>query len=190
MYRGLSKGFLNQRFFFLLAALQFGQFSGTFCLCFSGYLLHEFLFLGILLLAEFATANHSNGPALDWQDRHVSAYASAHPWEDWAETWAHYLHMVDALDTAAAEGMEGHGLKLDFRDDIYSGMTFETLMARWIPLTISLNSLSRSMGHDDFYPFVIPEPAYEKLAFVHRVIHQRAESASVAECDETLNLTP
>ncbi len=29
-------------------------------------------------------------------------YASAHAWEDWAETWAHYLHMVDTLETAAA----------------------------------------------------------------------------------------
>ncbi|MFT3732536.1 MAG: putative zinc-binding metallopeptidase [Hyphomicrobium sp.] len=136
--------------------------------------------------------HHSSGPAPDWQERHVSAYASAHPWEDWAETWAHYLHMVDALDTAAAEGMEGHGLRLDLRDDIYSTVTFETLMARWIPLTIALNSLSRSMGHDDFYPFVIPGSAYDKLAFVHRVIHGRGEQQQPAEAApaETLNLTP
>ncbi|RUO98625.1 putative zinc-binding metallopeptidase [Hyphomicrobium sp.] len=137
--------------------------------------------------------HHGNGPAPDWPERHVSAYASAHPWEDWAETWAHYLHMVDALDTAAAEGMDGHGLKLDLRDDIYSSVTFEVLMARWIPLTIALNSLSRSMGHDDFYPFVIPEPAYDKLAFVHRVIHERAEELRkhpIADGKETLNLTP
>jgi hypothetical protein len=136
------------------------------------------------------TRHHSNGPAPDWQERYVSAYASSHPWEDWAETWAHYLHMVDALDTAAAEGMEGHGLRLDLRDDIYSSVTFETLMARWVPLTIAMNSLSRSMGHDDFYPFVIPEPAYDKLAFVHRVVHERVEPVSEVESDETLNLTP
>jgi hypothetical protein len=125
--------------------------------------------------------HHSDGPATDWQDRYVSAYAGAHPWEDWAETWAHYLHMVDALDTAAAEGMEGHGLRLDLRDDIYVNVKFETLMARWIPLTIALTSLSRSMGHDDFYPFVIPKPAYDKLAFVHRVLHTPAEQASGVE---------
>ena len=134
--------------------------------------------------------HHNSGPAPDWQDRHVSAYASAHPWEDWAETWAHYLHMVDALDTAAAEGMEGHGLRLDLRDDVYSGMSFGGLMARWVPLTIAMNSLSRSMGHDDFYPFVIPEPAYDKLAFVHRVIHERTEQPLVSKSDATLNLTP
>ena len=134
--------------------------------------------------------HHNSGPAPDWQGRHVSAYASAHPWEDWAETWAHYLHMVDALDTAAAEGMEGHGLRLDLRDDVYSGMTFGGLMARWVPLTIAMNSLSRSMGHDDFYPFVVPEPAYDKLAFVHRVIHERPEQPSVSKIGATLNLTP
>ncbi|WP_024274930.1 putative zinc-binding metallopeptidase [Hyphomicrobium sp. 802] len=138
--------------------------------------------------------HHANGPAPDWQEQYVSAYASAHPWEDWAETWAHYLHMVDALDTAAAEGMEGHGLRLDFRDDIYSSVTFGALMARWIPLTIAMNSLSRSMGHDDFYPFVIPEPAYDKLAFVHRMIHERIEQQpqepAALENAQTLNLTP
>lgn len=130
------------------------------------------------------TRHHSAGPAPDWQENHVSAYASAHPWEDWAETWAHYLHMVDALDTAAAEGMEGHGLRLDLRDDIYSSVTFDTLMARWVPLTIAMNSLSRSMGHDDFYPFVIPGAAYEKLAFVHRVIHERAEQPAAQAAAE------
>ncbi len=134
--------------------------------------------------------HHNSGPAPDWQKGHVSAYASAHPWEDWAETWAHYLHMVDALDTAAAEGMEGHGLRLDVRDDVYSGMTFGGLMARWVPLTIAMNSLSRSMGHDDFYPFVIPKPAYNKLAFVHRVIHERIEQPSASKSHATLNLTP
>lgn len=143
------------------------------------------------------TRHHAKGPAPDWQEQYVSAYASAHPWEDWAETWAHYLHMVDALDTAAAEGMEGHGLRLDLRDDIYSSVTFGALMARWIPLTIAMNSLSRSMGHDDFYPFVIPKPAYDKLAFVHRMIHERieqqpqeSEEPAASEHAQTLNLTP
>ncbi len=109
------------------------------------------------------------------------------------------MHMIDALDTAAAEGMEGHGIRLDPRDDIYSGVKFGALMARWVPLTIAMNSLSRSMGHDDFYPFVIPEPAYDKLAFVHRVIHERAElqerrdreeKQAASEDVQTLNLTP
>ncbi len=124
--------------------------------------------------------HHALMPSSDWQARHVSAYASSHPWEDWAETWAHYLHMVDALDTAAAERMEPRpaGLSLGaiwpFKTrDIYREETFEALMERWIPLTIAMNGLSRGMGHNDFYPFVIPEPAYDKLAFAHRSIRER-----------------
>lgn len=123
--------------------------------------------------------HHGQGPPPDWQARHVSAYASAHPWEDWAETFAHYIHMVDALDTAEAEGMEPRaaGLKLGslwpFRSyDIYRDESFGELMARWIPLTLALNSMSRSIGNADFYPFVIPAAAYDKLAFVHRVIRE------------------
>lgn len=127
-----------------------------------------------------ALANHhSQGAPTDWQSRHVSAYASSHPWEDWAETWAHYLHMVDALDTAEANGMEPRaagfvtGTVWPFKSyDVYRAETFVALMERWVPLTLSLNSLNRSMGHNDFYPFVISEPARTKLAFVHTAIRK------------------
>lgn len=129
---------------------------------------------------DYATAlarHHAAGAPSDWEKRHVSAYASSHPWEDWAETWAHYLHMTSAVDTAYAEGMEPRpagitwGAKWPFRaSDVYREVSFAELMQRWIPLTTAMNSLSRSMGHPDFYPFVIPGPAYDKLAFVHRAI--------------------
>jgi hypothetical protein len=122
-------------------------------------------------------AHHADGPPADWSARHVSAYASAHPWEDWAETWAHYLHLVDALDTAEASGLEPRAAGIDWgaiwpfkRIDVYREGGFPALMERWIPLTLAMNGLNRSMGHSDFYPFVIPAPAYDKLAFVHRVI--------------------
>lgn len=122
------------------------------------------------------TRHHAGGPSPDWASSFVSAYASAHPWENWAETWAHYLHMVDALDTADAEDMDGrispHASSFIDARDVYRDHSFDQLMARWIPLTIAMNSLSRSMGHDDFYPFVIPAPAYDKLAFIHRLIHE------------------
>lgn len=120
---------------------------------------------------------HQDGPRHDWQSLHVSAYAGAHPWEDWAETWAHYLHMVDALETAEAWGLEprASGLKFGsiwpFRTyDVYREETFGALMERWVPLSLALNSLSRSMGHIDFYPFVISTPVRQKLEFVHNVI--------------------
>lgn len=121
--------------------------------------------------------HHSMGPSADWQRRHVSPYASSHPWEDWAETWAHYVHMVDAIDTAESVGMEPRAAGLSFgaiwpfkTTDVYRDRAFTTLIDRWIPLSTAMNSLNRSMGHDDFYPFVLSEPVLAKLDFVHRVI--------------------
>jgi hypothetical protein len=123
--------------------------------------------------------HHSQGPPADWSLRHVSAYASSHPWEDWAETWAHYLHMMDALDTAAVHRIEprpgrfgGTGAWPLRPFDVYGTESFDALIKRWVPLTIALNDINRSMGHADFYPFVLPEMAVTKLAFVHRVIRQ------------------
>ena len=49
--------------------------------------------------------HYENGAPAGWQEKFISSYATAHPWEDWAETWAHYLHMTDALETAAAVGV-------------------------------------------------------------------------------------
>lgn len=123
--------------------------------------------------------HHAQGPPADWSLRYVSAYASAHPWEDWAETWAHYLHMVDALDTAGAHklvprqgGFAGHARRWVRMRDVYRAEHFETLFGRWVPLTLMLNDINRSMGHGDFYPFVIPEGAVAKLDFVHRIVRQ------------------
>lgn len=133
---------------------------------------------------EALQRHHATGPEPDWQDRFVSAYASVHPWEDWAETWAHYLHMVSAVDTAEAEGMEPRasgilfGAIWPFRtSDSYRELDFRKLMERWVPLATALNSMSRCMGYEDFYPFVIPAPAYEKLEFVHAAIRDGVQDA-------------
>jgi hypothetical protein len=133
--------------------------------------------------ADYAQAlerHHAVGPPQDWSQHFVSAYASAHPWEDWAETWAHYLHMVDVLDTAEAVGIKAPavvGAPPLGQGDPYREQAFELLIGRWIPLTLALNSLSRSMGHADFYPFVISDMTRRKLAFVHQVIHGRWAAA-------------
>jgi hypothetical protein len=129
------------------------------------------------------------GPRLDWSKHHVSAYASAHPWEDWAETWAHYLHMVDALDTAAAIKIEprttsrfgGQALRSLRPPDVYRDVAFEALVERWLPLTLALNEINRSMGHNDFYPFVITEGAETKLRFVHAVIRKSTMAPAIGK---------
>lgn len=134
--------------------------------------------------AKALERHHANGPREGWQLNHVSAYASTHPWEDWAESWAHYVHMVDAVETAEMEGIEPRIANLNSDPvrandpyDVYREGTFEELKERWVPLTIALNRLSRSLGRNDFYPFVTPTAAYEKIAFVHRLIRQFRESS-------------
>lgn len=132
--------------------------------------------------SEAIERHHSFGAPANWQTHFVSAYATSHPWEDWAETWAHFLHMTETIDTADSAGMEPRAAGLNFgalwpfkRYDIYREETFQSLKDRWIPLTIAMNRITRSMGHNDFYPFVIPAPAYDKLAFVHKVVRDHAQ---------------
>ena len=86
-----------------------------------------------------------------------------HPWEDWAETFAHYLHIWDTLQTAGAYGVRV-GRRAGPAPDADD---FRALLDDWLPLTYALNALSRSMGRDDLYPFVLPAPVVDKLAFVH-----------------------
>jgi hypothetical protein len=121
---------------------------------------------------------HQNGPRADWADNYISAYATAHPWEDWAESWAHYLHMVEALETAADYRIEPHmpnsrAHNSWFRkasEDPYKASSAAALIDRWIPLALAMNSLNRSMGLADFYPFVVSPAAAEKLDFVHQLV--------------------
>jgi hypothetical protein len=126
---------------------------------------------------EAACARHyAEGPPTDWWERYVSSYATMHPWEDWAETWAHYLHMVDGLETARAYGLSlrpasaGAAPELAVTARRLDPRSFDDLMKGWIPLTLALNSMNRSFGTRDPYPFVLAPPAIEKLRFVHDVV--------------------
>jgi hypothetical protein len=104
---------------------------------------------------------YANGPEAGWQQRFISAYASAHPAEDWAESWGHYLHIYDALETAAA-----HGLRSVWPDQ----MDITERISVWRALSVTLNELNRSVGRRDAYPFVLNAEVEKKLAFVDRVI--------------------
>lgn len=119
------------------------------------------------------TSYYAQGPVRDWQSNFVSAYASSHPWEDWAESWSHYLTIVDALETAQAFGLElgQSGSKPLFcMDDSYHAATFDDMLEHWLPLTYAINGINRSAGQNDLYPFVLPGPAIEKLRFLHEVV--------------------
>ncbi len=125
--------------------------------------------------------HYEQGAAADWQTTFVSAYASSHPWEDWAETWAHYMHIVDTLETAYAFGIRIEPqvptdlpTKASATFDPYTESSFDRLVNTWLPLTFAMNSLNRSMGHPDLYPFVLQPRVLEKLDFVHSVIKSPA----------------
>jgi hypothetical protein len=124
---------------------------------------------------EALKRHYEQGPPADWQQSFVSAYSTMHPWEDWAETFAHYLHMVDTLDTAASYGVSLEDNSQPAATTVDAPAVerdrFDHLIAAWIPLTVALNSFNRSMGLPDLYPFVLADPAVEKLRFVHEVIH-------------------
>ncbi len=111
---------------------------------------------------------YTYGPVEHWQERHISAYASSHPWEDWAETWAHYLHMMDTLETAMQFGALP-AANLHTSD-------FTCLATDWQQLTILMNSLNHSMGLGDAYPFTLTKQVMVKLRFVHQVIDSRNRS--------------
>jgi hypothetical protein len=132
-------------------------------------------------------ANYQNGPPPDWANRHISSYASTHPWEDWAETWAHYLHVADSLGTALGFGLTADDLDGEieffgpdalFDPDDEGADRFLSLLNSWIEMTMVLNELARSMGEPDFYPFVMSKPVVAKLQFIHVVMRSAREAAS------------
>jgi hypothetical protein len=121
--------------------------------------------------ADYAGAlarHYEHGAAPGWQRQHVSAYATAHPWEDWAETFAHYLHIRDALQTAAAHGVHVDGSVLRAEPtEVTDASDFRAILDEWLPLTYALNAVNRSMGRADLYPFVLAPAAIAKLSWVH-----------------------
>jgi hypothetical protein len=131
--------------------------------------------------------HYASGPASDWPSRCISAYASVHPFEDWAETFAHYLHMVDSLETAADCGVALRPRRPN-EPSMSAGMAtrgdFDSMIKAWHALTYMLNNLNRGLGLADSYPFVMSAPVIDKLQFVHRIVGRdptaRAPLAAVA----------
>lgn len=131
--------------------------------------------------------HYANGPRTDWRQRHVSSYAASHPWEDFAETWAHYMHIVDTLETAAAFGLALHAKAgdddagdVEVNFDPYQQADLNLLIDSWLPLTYAVNSLNRSMGQPDLYPFVLPPPVIDKMRFIHALIRKAARPEPTA----------
>jgi hypothetical protein len=130
--------------------------------------------------------HYAEGPPKGWEANYISAYATAHPWEDFAETWAHYLHIVDTLETASAFGLRIHpaatrnrALHAEIDFDPHHTFSMQKLIEAWLPLTFAVNSLNRSMGQPDLYPFVVSAEVVRKLQFIHEMVHAHSAAQEV-----------
>ncbi|MGA9856953.1 MAG: putative zinc-binding metallopeptidase [Solirubrobacteraceae bacterium] len=126
--------------------------------------------------------HYAQGAPADWPQQYVSAYATMHPWEDWAETFAHYLHIRDTLQTAAEYGVTVRGPRAVTLDRSLKATPqpeagdrgFAEVLDNWLPLTYALNAVNRSMGRDDLYPFTLATAVIDKLQFVHERVQESA----------------
>lgn len=132
--------------------------------------------------------HYSQGAPAGWPEHFISSYATSHPWEDWAESFAHYLHMVDAVDTAASLNINLGNASIESTDDILppphselpvDPTEFSRLFDSWLKVVLAMNQMSRSMGQADFYPFYMSLEARTKVEFVHLVV--AAKRAKPAE---------
>jgi hypothetical protein len=96
------------------------------------------------------------GAPANWGDSYISEYATMHPWEDFAECFAHYLHITGTIDTARESGLILHADRVRF--------------------SVRVNT---AMGKNPLYPFDIPPAVVGKLAFVHKVIRETARRPTV-----------
>lgn len=113
--------------------------------------------------SEALRGHYAAGPPPDWRRTYISAYASMHPWEDFAEVFAHVLHIRDTLQTAAEFDL---GVPVGFADRAFTDL----VRTVWLPLTLGLNQINRSMGKDDLYPFVLESAVITKLGWVADLI--------------------
>lgn len=126
--------------------------------------------------------HYRHGAPEGWTERHISEYATMHPAEDWAETFAHYLHIRGTLQTAAAYRLRVDGPDVPAVEpgviasdpEELDPATIERIIDAWLPLSYALNAVNRSMGVDDLYPFVLRRAVIEKLGFVHRMVRKAA----------------
>jgi hypothetical protein len=157
---------------------------------------------------EALRRHYTQGAPPDWETRHISPYAASHPWEDWAETFAHYLHITDTLEMVRALGIPLARLDTDAGDELPDSdkgqpppgqllqpasdgrrapEPFDRTLARWLVLSEASNSINRCMGLPDLYPFVISPVAAQKLGFVHELLADDATASRAADtvCNKT-----
>lgn len=128
---------------------------------------------------------YANGPASTWATTHITAYATAHPWEDWAETWAQYLHILDGVETAGSFGWAGKSVPIPFtpfkQKEVLAGTpgmdtSFLSTLNEWARLSPALNEMAASLGHPTLYPFIFSPETARKILFIHQMVTTSAKS--------------
>ncbi|EAQ77213.1 hypothetical protein DSM3645_04100 [Blastopirellula marina DSM 3645] len=134
---------------------------------------------------EALKKHYSVGPPDNWQESYISSYAASHAWEDWAETWAHYLHVVDALEMASSCEISlpslhnrGERLRVEFSPESAKDVSIDDMMKWWLSLAHVLNSANRCLGQADSYPFVLSPDVIEKLKLIHQLVTQSRSAES------------
>jgi hypothetical protein len=134
--------------------------------------------------ADEIARHYRFGAPEDWRQSYISEYATMHPWEDFAECFAHYLHIADAIDTSREAGMVLHADRVRFsapRDiappESYDDVPVERMLFDWKWMALFFNRVNTAMGKNPLYPFEIPPPVVATLAFIHRVIRETAREA-------------
>ena len=133
---------------------------------------------------EEAMQQHYGQPGGGWTTDYVSSYATMHPWEDFAETFAHLMHIIDALATIEGFGMRmakwrGDASEAEVDFDPYRADTAR-LIGEWIPFSFAENVINRSMGQPDLYPFHLSDTIVAKLDYINRLL-QRAGQGDIAD---------
>jgi hypothetical protein len=133
-------------------------------------------------------AHYAKGADDSWRGAFISSYAAAHPWEDWAESWAHYMHIQDSLEMAAAFGLDVRP-RLDSTGELTSRIRFDPfgqkdygkIIDAWLPVTIAMNGMNRCMGTPDPYPFVMSDAVFGKLRYIHDLVLQQGSTRPARE---------
>lgn len=126
--------------------------------------------------SEALKKHYRDGPRQDWEKEFISKYAASHPWEDWAESWAHYLHIISMVESAYFFGIQvdpktiNGEMKVDVSFDPYTVEDFDQIIQTCVPLSFAVNSINRAMGVPDLYPFVLTAHVIEKMKFIHRLL--------------------
>lgn len=136
--------------------------------------------------SEALKKHYKEGPRKDWQQEFISKYAASHPWEDWAESWAHYLHIISMVESAYFFGMHvdpKHAkgeMKADVSFDPYTVADFDIIVQTCVPLSFAVNSINRAMGVPDVYPFVLTPNVIAKMKFIHKLLLKQRDLKDTA----------